>query len=303
MASASGILIQFCREVTRRFLRPLRPAPSVAAHRVAIVVPMSTRDNLLPDEQISFLHLLHHLDKYDKYLVAPKGSAVEFPGFRTLHFPVRFFGSVAAHNHLLLWRPFYESFQDYRYILIYHLDSLVFADQLEYWCDQGWDYIGAPWLPCDDTPWVREARVGNGGFTLMNVQSAIKVLYERHRQNADTWWADMVTSRGARLAFLFKVLERISAVTRGWTPLARVVDYWRSTQEPSFYGSNSDWFWSTESTRYLPSFRVASVQDGLRFAFEAAPRTCYELNGRQLPFGCHAWAKFDPEFWKPHLLQ
>ena len=299
---APGMLIRLRQGLARQFIQPPRPAPSVVSQRAAVVVPMSTRDELLPEEQISLLHLRRHLDNYDKYLVAPRRSDVEFPGFKTLKFAPRFFGSVAAHNHLLMWRPFYESFQDYTYILIYHLDSLVFADHLQYWCEQGWDYIGAPWLPCDATPWVQEARVGNGGFTLMNVQSAINVLYERHRQNPDTVWADIVTSRSAKLAPVFKVMERISAAFPAWSSLARVVNYWRATQQPSFYGSNSDWFWSTESTRYLPSFRVASVQDGLRFAFEAAPRTCYEMNGRQLPFGCHAWMKFDPEFWKPYLL-
>ena len=50
------------------------------------------------------------------------------------------------------------------------------------------------------------------------------------------------------------------------------------------------------------SFKVASLEEGLRFAFEVSPKTCYEMNGGKLPFGCHAWAKYDPEFWKAHLV-
>jgi hypothetical protein len=40
----------------------------------------------------------------------------------------------------------------------------------------------------------------------------------------------------------------------------------------------------------------------LRFAFEAAPRQCLEMNQGRLPFGCHAWGRYDREFWTPHLL-
>jgi hypothetical protein len=48
---------------------------------------------------------------------------------------------------------------------------------------------------------------------------------------------------------------------------------------------------------------VASVDEALRFAFEAAPRECFERNGRRMPFGCHAWEKFDRGFWEPFLLR
>jgi len=44
------------------------------------------------------------------------------------------------------------------------------------------------------------------------------------------------------------------------------------------------------------------VEEGLRFAFEGAPRMCFELNQQKLPFGCHAWAKFDRSFWEPYLI-
>jgi lipopolysaccharide/colanic/teichoic acid biosynthesis glycosyltransferase len=26
------------------------------------------------------------------------------------------------------------------------------------------------------------------------------------------------------------------------------------------------------------------------------------MNGRRMPFGCHAWERYDPEFWRPHVL-
>jgi hypothetical protein len=47
---------------------------------------------------------------------------------------------------------------------------------------------------------------------------------------------------------------------------------------------------------------IAPLEVALRFAFEANPRICYEMNNYEIPFGCHAWEKYDKEFWLPYLL-
>jgi hypothetical protein len=39
------------------------------------------------------------------------------------------------------------------------------------------------------------------------------------------------------------------------------------------------------------------------FSFEVAPRYCFKMNRERLPFGCHAWSKYDQEFWEPFLLK
>jgi hypothetical protein len=67
--------------------------------------------------------------------------------------------------------------------------------------------------------------------------------------------------------------------------------------------ANCDYFWSDEAVKYWPDFKIASVETGLKFAFEVAPRWCFERNGGRLPFGCHAWPRYDRAFWEPHLLR
>src|SRR5258706_2638121 len=124
---------------------------------VAVVVPMSNRSQLTTDETISFKHLRHFLGHYDKYLVVPKTLQIHFPGFDKRAFDDRFFGSVQAHRRLLFSARFYEAFRDYEFILIYHPDALVFSDQLEYWCGQDFDYIGAPWVVHKDAPYARQS--------------------------------------------------------------------------------------------------------------------------------------------------
>ena len=282
-------------------MRPLQPRQASSSPNVAIVVPLPLRTELLPEEEVSMRHLRHYLGAYDKYLVAPPGHVVARDGFQMVTFPRVFFGSVAAHNRLLLSPSFYRAFRRYEYILIHHLDSLVFSDQLTRWCGAGWDYIGAPWLPCEDTPWVSEPRVGNGGFTLMRVQSAIEVLHRRYRSQPLRYVGDVLVRNGRRAGALFKAIEQWHRVFPSES-VRRLLDYRRKTDDPAESGYNSDFFWSYDAARYLPTFKVAPVTEGLQFAFEAAPRMCFELNHGTLPFGCHAWTKFDRAFWEPYLL-
>ena len=58
-------------------------------------------------------------------------------------FDSNYFKSVAGYNKLMLSRFFYERFSSYKYMLIYQLDAYVFKDELDYWCDKDYDYIGA----------------------------------------------------------------------------------------------------------------------------------------------------------------
>lgn len=272
-------------------------------NRVAIVVPLTSRSTFTRDEEISLRHLEFHLGRYDRYFIAPRGANVHRPGFRVVTFARRFFGSAATHNLLTHSAMMYSAFKRYEYVLIYHLDSLVFSDRLEYWCNAGVDYIGAPWIPCPQTPWVTEPRVGNGGFTLMKIDSVLRVLERRDSLFSSEYWSELLLRNQHLSSPLFEGLELLQRVMPGSSPLLeRPLRRRRISLDPGAHGRNNDYFWSYEAVRYLPSFRVATVEQGLQFAFEAAPRLCFELNGRRLPFGCHAWTKFDRSFWEPHLL-
>jgi hypothetical protein len=269
---------------------------------VAIVVPLSTRSELTLDEEISMRHLRRHFGKYDKYLIAPTGLAVDFEGFQVARFPRKYFGSAVAHNRLTYAPFFYRAFQDYEFIFFYHLDSLVFSDQLEQWCQTDLDYIGAPWIQCDDTPWVTRPRVGNGGFTLVRVQAALKVLAKRYQREPNRYWLDLVERNQNALAPIGNVLTGLNRRFPQLKILQKLSEHWQRMQKPREYQPNNDMFWADQARDYFPGFKIASVEEGLRFAFEAAPRRCFELNERKLPFGCHAWAKFDRAFWEPFLI-
>jgi len=272
---------------------------AVHKKQVAIVVPMHNRAELTPDEQISFQHLTHYLGTYDKYLVVPDSLNIDLPGCELKRFRDEFFGSVAANTRLLLSENFYRSFSNYQYILIYHLDALVLSDQLRAWCDTGLDYIGPPWIQCEDSPWVKEPRVGNGGFSLRKIESFLKVFRSNvYWMKPDEYWREKYAGSSLYVRLLNSPRRLIKRVSR-FNNVRLEMSRWHLRPDGT---KNEDHFWSDRAKHYMPEFKVASLEDGLRFAFEVAPRKCLELTRGQLPFGCHAWPRYDRSFWEPYLL-
>lgn len=266
---------------------------------VAIMVPLSNRPGFTEDEQISLRHLRHFLGHYDKYAIAPPGLDVDLPDFTILRFDDHYFGSAQNHKRLLFSPVFYRAFSGYEFLLTYHLDALVFSDQLLTWCERGFDFIGPPWVKHPDAPYAGmthiEGRVGNGGFSLKRVSSFLKVLCSTRRavEPRDHWRhvrAQAKSLRAQAKGALEYVLLHSSRYNNAQWEVAR----WRK---------NEELFWDRRAKHYYPDFRIATVEEALPFGFEAVPEYCFELNGHRLPFGCHAWPKYNRAFWEPFLIK
>jgi hypothetical protein len=258
--------------------------------RVAIVVP-TYKTELSADEQLSLRHLQHFLGAYDIFYVAPRGLQIKYYSYPTVDFPPRYFTSLDAYSRLMLLPEFYRAFAGYEYILVYQLDCLVFSDQLMEWCGKGYDYIGAPWLAGQGAGYNKEDCVGNGGFSLRRVEAFIKV--SGAYQARSPWTA---LERFLRAA----ASPRLFSEPFIWFGILRQA--WREAPFSSFVPTE-DYFWSFMAKDYYKEFRIAPVAEALKFSFEVGPRYCFERNHKQLPFGCHAWAKWDKEFWQPYLLK
>ena len=289
------------KAIIRKWARGRAASIKPPAKQVAIMVPLPTA-TLGEDDKVSMRHLRTHLDHYDKFLLVPEGLGVEMEGFSVVELEKKHFGSAANHNRMLYRTDFWEIFADYEYVLMYHLDALVFSDQRSEWCGKGLDYIGSPFLNCEDSPWVKEARVGNGGFALYRVSSVLKVLWNRYQKDPakyyeDHWWK--------AIEFQGQILKPIRAAVPRWMrgrATAPLVKTLRKLDHIEVNEKGNDEFWSDQAKVFFPDFKVASLEEGLRFSFEVAPTRCLEMNQGRMPFGCHAWARYDRKFWEPHLL-
>lgn len=259
--------------------------------KVAIVIPFY-KTSPSKDEEISIKHLTKFLKKYDKFLVLPdsiKNVSFKIPGAKIVNFSNKYFTSVKKYSELLTTKIFYEKFSEYEYILIYQLDALGFSNQLIQWCDKGYDYIGAPFF----NPMIGGLSYklgdpvsgGNGGFSLRKVSSFIKVIDH----------AEDLATKSSSNQFIRK-LWFIKAVLT-----CKSHKIWLNAP-PKDYPFNEDGFWSYEAVKYYPKFRVAPFKEALKFSFERFPRKCLESNNNQIPFGCHAWTRYDRNFWEKYLL-
>jgi len=261
--------------------------------RVAVLVPLY-KESLLKSEEFSFRNTLALLSKHDIYVVCPDGLREYVSSlrkyfsceFKSRFFPDQFFGSIAGYNKLLKSKLFYKSFDDYDYLLIVQTDALVFSDRLLEWCGRDYSYVGAPWFKGFDRPVnpLSFLGVGNGGFSLRKVSDFLRVLsYPRHIPNV--MLADAINE--TEKYSVAKFIKHHLIFSYSFQPL-----------QPQ---TNEDYFWGALVPQRCEFFSVPEPEDALSFAFEVAPEYLYELNNRELPFGCHAWEKYNLKFWRDAL--
>lgn len=212
------------------------------------------------------------------------------------YFDIGFFSDVSGYNKLMLSRDFYDSFADFEYMLIYQLDAYVFSDQLISWCEAGYDYVGAPWITAEGTL----LGVGNGGFSLRNIRFFRRIFRVRGNINSFKSLISDYAAALRRSPSPFKSIKETALLT------LRIFGYRESISYAlSHTTKNEDWFWydcfACASAKIR--MRVPSETEALRFSFEMAPSMLFEINDKRLPFGCHAWDKYDRSFWSSFIPQ
>jgi Protein of unknown function (DUF5672) len=262
-----------------------------------IIVPIY-RSKMTSDEEVSLASIRKRLSGYGICFVAPQSldlSLVVKDGETIERFSDEFFAGIEGYNRLLKSSVFYERFSEYDYILIAQLDCLIFSSDLNQWMAKGYDYLAAPWFKGfgkDHRPGLW--RVGNGGLSLRRVNSYLRILGQKIVSGS-------IYPRWGHYAWKppLESLERgiytmISAVA-GLNPFSHNHAVENELQK---FPYNEDVFWAIEAPKYDPAFRVAQAEEALPFAFEVSPRWSYERNREKLPFGCHAWGKYDRDFWE-----
>jgi hypothetical protein len=151
---------------------------------VVIGIPIY-KNSLNEFEKISLQQVKKILGGYSIMFIAPESLQFdygeEYRGFKIERFSDSYFQSTASYSQLLLSIEFYQRFCDYEFLLIYQLDAFVFSDQLETFCKMNFDYIGAPtyWPVTMEGLFFEKKMIGNGGFSLRKIKSAIRILEKK----------------------------------------------------------------------------------------------------------------------------
>lgn len=266
-----------------------------------IVIPIYKKD-ISQSEAASLKQCAKILGNYPITIVCPESLDVTnyknilenaCCTYNFLHFNEKYFKSIEAYSKLLLKKDFYKKFDNYKFMLIYQLDAWVFRNELEYWCQQDYDYIGAPWFEGfgnsnENSPLMKIN--GNGGFSLRKIPTMINLLSINYKKNdVLKELRNKKRKLGVNLVNLFFGVAKTLSTKRIKKTL------WQST---NMY---EDHVIATYGPELISDFKAAPPEIAMKFSFEVQPRRLYELNKFELPFGCHAFEKYDFDFWKPFI--
>ncbi len=258
--------------------------------KAVIIIPLYKME-LTKQEKFSITNTLKVLSKWDIFFIAPYQLK---PHIDRLHIPLatnrciffenKYFKSITGYNRLLMSRFFYERFAGYEFMLIVQTDAIVISDQLDLWCSKNYSYVGAPWFEGLDKP-IKPYKligVGNGGFSLRKIHDFIAALSDfKYIPNNITAFK----KRSSRK--LIKIIQDNYIYSYNFHPFLPDI--------------NEDVFWGILIPRSIPTFTVPTVQEAAMFSFEVCPEYLFQMTKESLPFGCHAWEKYNKKFWKEKL--
>jgi hypothetical protein len=156
------------------------------------------------------------------------------------------------------------------------------------WCKAGYDYVGAQWLE-DSNGKVKLNGVGNGGFSLRNVEKFLYIFTKCEIQTMNN--ESIIKHR------FHKIKNKTITLRSKLFNLIgnKKVVYYRDKN------LNEDGFWGLIAPKISGRYKTAPAQEAVKFSFDRYPDILYQMNDYKLPFGCHAWKKRNPEFWKNHI--
>ena len=268
-----------------------------------IVIPCH-KASLTKYEAFSLIQCITVLDSFDIFLIAHNDLDLKNYShifdktnktFFVKYFNKKYFTSVASYNRLMLDKNFYRVFDNYEFMLIYQLDAWVFKDCLNYWCERGFDYIGAPWFvdyDSSDRPMPLMEYCGNGGFSLRNIEKMYKLL-SMNIYLPKTFIVLFKANKKKKL--VSNILSMPTFYLKWLFQKERFFNVWKLAKV------NEDALIVEVARKFYPDFKIATAQEAIPFAFECKPDYLFKLNGNKLPFGCHAYRKYNWSFWKKYI--
>lgn len=251
---------------------------------VKIIIPIYS-DHLKDSESVSLRQCIKVLSAYPISFIKPrrlelKNISKKYPEISIETFDDNYFKSVESYNRLMLSSSFYERFSDFEYILIYQLDAYVFRDELKEWCQKGYDYIGAPWIP--------------RGLFWKNIRDNLNKLIGNNKREVSKTLYYKVGNGG----FSLRKVNSFHKITSSEKDLIHSYLY---PEDKNNKFLAEDVFWALEPHRRGYKFSIPNYKEALLFSFDKYPRECFQIS-QTIPFGCHAWdRKKALPFWENYI--
>lgn len=248
---------------------------------IAITIPIY-KPTINVAELISLTQCLKILHRHKIIFVAPASLNTIFYEnicggeikFHIERFADEYFENINGYNKLMLSVHFYKRFLNYKFILIYQLDAFVFKDTLLHWCSQNYDFIGAPHAPYNNV-------TGEVQF-LKNYKKLLKGLKN-----------------------IFGFNHKICNVGNGGLSLRKTQSFYCLLKilkhKAKKWRNNEDEFFKYWGNLSYPLFSLPSDETALTFSIEISPKESLKKLNNTLPFGCHAFEKYDWQTWKPYI--
>ena len=271
----------------------------MAVDERSIVVVPAYRVEMSAAEEASFRRTVSVFsEKHQVSVIAPEEMALDnytsiYPQLVVERFPADFFRSIGDYSRLLLSEEFYQRFAAYEWMLICQLDVWVFRDELNYWCQQNFDYIGAPipscWDPCRDDENLD--LVGNGGFSLRRISAFLRVLQagDVPMYSREMLWSFCRQHWRKKSFGLIVPLLRLAGIGNKRRDCLELLRRQGACEDMVFR--------MIEHSGYLPNFVFPEIRKAAEFALDGSClRKYFDLTDRKIPFALHAWKKAEGEF-------
>lgn len=259
---------------------------------VDIVIPIYKKQPC-EDDYIALNQVFDILRDYNITFIHPKSLDIEaylsFPNAQFKSFDDAFFENIQGYNRLMMDVDFYKSFHK-KYILIYQTDAFVFKDELQFWCEKNYDYIGAPWLRSrEKIPFIKFL----WDNTLCTIKEYINYKNNGKTQKNKALLYNEVGNGGLSLRKREKFIEILEKLS------VQKEIYLQPHNHSTFYAE--DVFFSIEPQRNGIDFHKPNHKEACLFSIENKVEKAFSLLKDKLPFGCHRWNKENKNFWKKYI--
>ena len=260
---------------------------NIVNSKLAIVVPtQKSYLSYLEKEVIDRISQLYS-KRFNLFLVVPEDSKINYQakGFKNIYLdPTFFYTNIQGYNSLMVDVNFYKIFENFKFMLIHHLDAIILKDEIELWISKNYSYIGGPSIG-KSLIYKKPKSIKyfcNGGLSLRKNSDFIKVLNSKK-----IYFNNFDIKTIKALAKLKHIKKYINLITKNYYSINNF-DVQNFTKE---YFLNEDFFWTFFAKIFIRNFILPKeILECANFSLDNGYKF-YLKKLKKNPFGIHGYTE------------